>query len=82
MPISHTGAACPLTHSLEMQAPLGPIENVASPNSPTPILVVAITAYKEGMGEILTLAWYTDGASGGNLATWILVAIQPNTDTI
>ena len=34
------------------------------------------------MEEIPTDAWYIDGDSGGNLATEIIVAIQPNTDTI
>lgn len=43
-----------MAHCLEMQALLGPVENVDSPNSPTPILVVAITACREGMGEIPT----------------------------
>lgn len=48
------GSTPSMAHCLEMQALLGPVENVDSPNSPTPILVVAITACREGMGEIPT----------------------------
>lgn len=50
--------------------------------SPTPIPVAAPAACREGVGEIPSDAWYTDGSSPGHLCTWSSITIQPQTETI
>lgn len=83
MPLQHRSSilsASPL--SLEMQALLGLVEHVDSPNAPAPIPLVVPAACRRGMGEIPADAWYTDVPSWSNPPIWTAVAIQPCTDTI
>lgn len=65
-----------------MQALLGFVEYVDSPNAPSAILVVAPTACRRGMGGIPADAWDTDGSRWSDPAAWTVVAIQPNASTI
>ena len=49
---------------------------------PHPIPMETPVACREGVGELLTDAWYTDESSWDNPFPWIAVTIQSKTDTI
>lgn len=61
---------------------LDPVEYVDPPNACTPVPMPAPVSYREGIGEISTYAWHTDGSIWDNQPTWTTVATQPNADTI
>ncbi|XP_054543882.1 uncharacterized protein LOC129144682 [Talpa occidentalis] len=69
---------------VELQEVLGPVTYTSmEPNSEACIEAEPeASPYKEGRAPIPAEAWYTDGSSRGQPASWTAVAVHPETDTI